>query len=124
MYKLSALLEKDYVRYRLWDNTAVSALETYFFKGHPYNGPDEAFFAEYETHEAPNFEKFIDFFDSCVRDEFIDEQNGELISNQYTNSSGVTTYFSEYVPVVCLGQDKFKYYFEWRNKIIESLQSE
>jgi hypothetical protein len=124
VYALAKLYESRFMRYRLWNDKALEALERYFFIGDPVHCPDEPYFAEYSVSESLSFDEFVNFFDDAVRSEYFDEKNGRVVSHSYTGKDGKTTYFAEYVPIVCIGQEKMQYYYDWRNRIVESIEGE
>lgn len=124
VYALAELYESRFMRYRLWNDKALRALERYFFIGDPVHCPDVPYFAEYSVSESPSLDEFVGFFDDAVRSEYFDENNERVVSHSYTGEDGKTTYFAEYVPIVCIGQEKMKYYYDWRNRIVESIESE
>jgi len=82
------------------------------------------YFAEYLISESLSFDEFVNFFDDAVRSEYFDEHNERVVSHFYADKYGNTTYFAEYVPIVCIGQEKLRYYYDWRNRIVETLEDE
>lgn len=116
MYKLYDVINLELMRYRLWNDAAIECLENFLFRG------DEAYFKVYDNSEAMSFDEFVEYLDSAVRDEFIDQDAVKIITNHSVDRRGRKFYFAEFVPVVCLGKERLTKYFEWRNEIVESLE--
>lgn len=111
IYLLAELLQNEFMRYRLWNDDAISALEDFLFSY------EYGYFRNNYTSDVIDYDDFLEWLESVVREEHINEGGVKIVTASSLSKRGIMIYFAEYVPVVCLGQEKLLQYFNWRNSI-------